>query len=129
MRIFLTMAKEKKTVISIHSYALILLICFKSFLGIIVYQITYSAEKSEIKNVDFWAHGITFSEKKTGKKEVKKAPYIFTTFWNSFWQLLQKMMLRAQKLTFLSFDFFAESRICHTSITWKDLKLFQMMSL
>ena len=45
---------------------------------------------------------------------------IITTLGNSFWQLLQKLMLRVQKLTFLSSDFFAESQNWHTMNTWRD---------
>ena len=48
-----------------------------------------------------WHH---FFSKNIRQKRGEKNS-IFTTFWNSFWQLLQKMMLRAQKITFLSWFF------------------------
>ena len=78
--ILVTMAKKKKTVISINSYAFILLICFKSFWGTILYQITYSAEKSEIKNVDFEPMASLFLKKENIEQKRKGKRSIITTF-------------------------------------------------
>ena len=87
---------------------------------VIACQISDSAKKSEFKKVNFCT--LYINSCKICQNWISILEF-FTLFLLEIY--LQKLMIPVQKCTFLSSDFFALSKICHTITTQKTAKLLK----
>ena len=91
---------------------------------VIIFWISDLAKKSEFKKVNFCT--LYINSCKICQNWISILEF-FTSFLLEIY--LQKLMIPVQKCTFLSSDFFALSKICHTIITQKTAKLLKKWTL